>query len=262
MQVGTCARSIELARQAVSALSEACCFTKKKHNSRDDFKVFRGATPQRTKAEFEWGVSPRAQDDKESEPGSGDEDVLASLGASYRAWRAYNREKRAHEYTKTRLVELIKHETALSKQLVRVGGSMEGIERVLMKVEDMESAVATLDDKYDVAVSGQAAREDLALELEALQRRCQLHTERLHEAEAAASRWKSQCQQALPDLASSNLERERLTEELGKMKKTAVLLMNRQYFHLKTLGRASQLSRSIHHENEDAKMRSHSVEIV
>ncbi|KAG6576526.1 uncharacterized protein IUM83_08966 [Phytophthora cinnamomi] len=208
--------------------------------------------------DFEWGVSTTAADDEDGKPGSDDEDVLTSLGASYRAWRAYSREKRAHEYTKTRLVELIKREATLSKQLKRVGGSVEGIEQVLMKMEDLESAVVVLEERCDVAVTGQAAREDIALELEAVQRQCQLHTDRLHEVEAAASRWKSQYQLALPELAGSNLEKERLAGELRKVKKTAVLLLNRQYVQLETMRKPPQLSRITRHHGDEAKTRSYS----
>ncbi|KAE9041556.1 hypothetical protein PR003_g2789 [Phytophthora rubi] len=259
MQVSACARSVQLA---------LCCFTTSKRSSRDDFKISRGAAARGKAMDFEWGtsassLSPAAGDDDDGEPGSGDEDVLTSLGASYRAWRAYSREKRAHEYTKTRLVELIKRESALTKQLARLGGTVEGIECALMKLEDLKSAQVVLEGRYDAAVTGQAAREDLALELETVQRQCQLHTDRLHEAEAAASRWKSQYQQALPELACSNLEKERLTGELRKVKKTAVLLLNRQYVQLETMSKASQIPRSTGHLKVETKARSFSnVEII
>lgn len=262
MQANACARSVQLAHQVANALSEVCCFTakKKKRSPRDEFKVSRGA-PRR--GDLEWGAfssSAAAEDDDDGEPGSGDEDVLTSLGASYRAWRAYSREKRAHDYTKSRLVDFIKRETALTKQLARVGGSAEGIERALMKLEDLESAVVVLEERYDAAVTGQAAREDLALELEAVQRQCQVHTDRLHEAEAAASRWKSQYQLALPELACSNLEKEQLAGELRKVKKTAVLLLNRQYVQLKTMRKAPHSTRF--HEDETKARSFNNVDVI
>ncbi|EGZ15585.1 hypothetical protein PHYSODRAFT_508177 [Phytophthora sojae] len=129
-----------------------------------------------------------------------------------------------------------------------------------MKLEDLESAVVVLEERYDAAVTGQAAREDLALELEAVQRQCQVHTDRLHEAEAAASRWKSQYQLALPELACSNLEKEQLAGELRKVKKTAVLLLNRQYVQLKTMRKAPHSTRF--HEDETKARSFNNVDVI
>lgn len=265
VQVSVCARSVMLVHQVVKAVSRACCFMPIKHNPRDDIKVSRG--PARDSAtELGWGVYTAEDDDEDDNgPGSGDEDVLTSLGASYRAWRVYHREKRAHDYTKSRLVEAIRREATLVKQMARVGGSVEGIERTIMRLEDLEASVIILEEKYDAAVTEQVTREDLVLELEALQSQCQLHTARLHEAEVAALRWKTQCQQALPELASSNLEKERLIGELRKVKKTAVLMMNRQYVQLEMMNSSAPhlLPRSARHHQIEIKKRSHSnIEIA
>ncbi|GMF09799.1 unnamed protein product [Phytophthora lilii] len=178
--------------------------------------------------DLEWGSSPRAQDD-DDDPGSGDEDVLTSLGASYRAWRAYNREKRAHEYTKSKFVEIIRRESALAKQLAPVGGSAQGIERTLMKQEDLESAMVTMKRKYGVAVAKLVVCDELAHLLDALRAKYQEQSDRLREAEAAEVHWKAQYQQVLSELVSSNQEMELLSGELRKVKKTAVLVMGRQY---------------------------------
>ncbi|KAG7385648.1 hypothetical protein PHYPSEUDO_001210 [Phytophthora pseudosyringae] len=261
MRVSVGARSALVARQVANALSVVCCFTSRKHNQRDELKAVRESRRARDSAtEFRWGGSPAEEEDEDnSGPGSDDEDVLTSLGASYRAWRVYHREKRAHDYTKSRLVEAIRREATLVKQLARVGGTAEGIERTLMGLEDLEATVVSLGGKYDAAVSGQVAREDLAQELEALQTQYQAHSDRLHEAEAAALYWKSQCQEVLPELTSSNLERLRLAGELRKVKKVAVLVMKRQYVQLDaTNGAAEGLLRVARQHNKQSMKRSYS----
>ncbi|KAL3671342.1 hypothetical protein V7S43_003270 [Phytophthora oleae] len=185
-----------MAQEVGKALSTVCCFTSRKTSPRDELKCIRGTKSQHP---FRWGVSTIETDAEDDDgPGSGDEDVLTSLGASYRAWRVYHREKRAHDYTKSRLVDAIRGEAWLVKQVARVGGAVEGIECTLMKHED-------------------------------LQAQYQENSYRLHEAEAAALHWKSQCQEVLPELAASNLEKQRLAEELRKVKKLALLAKSRQY---------------------------------
>ncbi|KAI9989845.1 hypothetical protein PInf_020132 [Phytophthora infestans] len=249
-----CSSSALVARKVVSAVSAVCCFASKKHHERDKLKTLRGSRLARDSAtELRWCVAA-AEEEDDYGPGSDDEDVLTSLGASYRAWRVYHREKRAHDYTKSRLVDAIRREAGLVKLLARVGDTAEGIERTLMRLEDLEATVVSLEEKYNAAVDGQVLSEDLALELEALQSQCQMHSDRLHEANAATSRWKSQYQEARSELASSSLEKERLEGELRKVKKAAVLAMNRQYVQLDANGASQSLLRADrHHDNENKK---------
>jgi hypothetical protein len=252
--VSLCARSASLARHAVNALSAACCFTSAKHNPRDDFKTFRGSRPTRDSAtELGWGVSAAAGGaDDDDDAGSGDEDVLTSLGASYRAWRAYHREKRAHDYTKSRLADWIWREAAAVKQLARVGGNAQGVERTLMRLEDLEAAVVALETKYNTTLvarvreSSQAsnpdsteggeheprARETLERELESLQQQNQENADHLGDVDAATLHWKTERQRLLSELAACQREKKQLVGELRNVKKTAALMANRQYVQL------------------------------
>ncbi|KAG3009991.1 hypothetical protein JG687_00001860 [Phytophthora cactorum] len=256
--VDACSRSALVARQVVNALSTVCCFASRKHRERDKLKTLRGTRSARDSAtELHWGVSA-AEDEDDNGPGSGDEDVLTSLGASYRAWRVYHREKRAHDYTKSRLVAAIRREAGLVKLLARIGGTAEDVECTLMRLEDLEATVVALEEKYD----GQVTREDLALELEALQAQCQVHSDRLYEANAAALHWKSQYQDVLSQLVASNLEKERLDGELRKVKKAAVLAMNRQYVQLDTNGASQLLLRTTRHYENESKKRSYSSDEI
>lgn len=192
MKLSAC---VVMAQQVASTI---CCFASWKTNPRDEFKCTRGSMSNNERP-FHWGVCTADSDaEDDGGPGSGDEDVLTSLGASYRAWRVYHREKRAHDYTKSRLVDAIRREAWLVKQLARVGGTTEGIECTLMIQED-------------------------------LQAQYQKSSDRLRQAEASASYWKSQCQAVLPELAASNLEKQQLAEELRIAKKVAVLAKSRRH---------------------------------
>ncbi|KAG2813339.1 hypothetical protein PC111_g14435 [Phytophthora cactorum] len=132
------------------------------------------------------------------------------------------------------------------------------VECTLMRLEDLEATVVALEEKYD----GQVTREDLALELEALQAQCQVHSDRLYEANAAALHWKSQYQDVLSQLVASNLEKERLDGELRKVKKAAVLAMNRQYVQLDTNGASQLLLRTTRHYENESKKRSYSSDEI
>ncbi|CAI5714605.1 unnamed protein product [Peronospora destructor] len=233
VQVSPCARFAMLAHQVVNVVSRACYFTPKTHNPRDDIKNSRGSARDNT-TEFDWGACAEEDDgEHDGGPGSDDEDVLTSLGASYRAWRVYHREKKAHDYTKSRLVESIRRETTLAKQMARLGGSVDRIERTLMRQEDLEATVVILEKKYDAVVTRQAADNDVELDLKR--------------------------EQLLSELASINLEKNRLTEELRKAKKTAVLIMNRQYVQLETPSSVPQLlPRAARRQKYEIKKRSYS----
>ncbi|CAI5703431.1 unnamed protein product [Peronospora effusa] len=97
-----------------------------------------------------------------------------------------------------------------------------------MRQEDLEATVIILEEKYDAVVTRQATENDNELDLE--------------------------------KLASINLEKNRLIEELRKAKKTAVLIMNRQYVHLETgMSSAPQLlPRAARRQKNDIKKRSYS----
>ncbi|KAL4144784.1 hypothetical protein PRNP1_013910 [Phytophthora ramorum] len=251
-QVGVCARLVLVARKVVDALSTACCFSSK---TRDEIKVRRGSTRDSV-VKLGWDVfAGDCGDEDDGGPGSGDEDVLTSLGASYRAWRAYHREKRAHGYTKSRLVDVFRREAALAKQLTRVGGSVEGIECLLMKLEDLESTVAASEEKLggrqdssdedsrnerneQVFQDERSLRDRMEQELGVLQQRCAVYASKLNEAEGDVLRWTTQYQQLLPELAASNREKQQLAGELRNVKKTAVLMANRQYVLLGANARA------------------------
>ncbi|OWZ24529.1 hypothetical protein PHMEG_000419 [Phytophthora megakarya] len=221
-----------LVQKVANAISIACCLSKKP-NPRDEIKILRGSTAAQDRPrELRWGIQAAEGDEDDGGPGSGDDDVLTSLGASYRAWRVYHREKRAHDYTKSRLVDVIRREAALEKQLVRIGGSVESSECTLMKLEDLEAGMAILEGKYNAAVTEQVAREEIAFEFEAFRTQFQNHIERLHTAEADALHWKAQYQAVLPKLARINMEKQSLLEELRMAKKACVLKMNRQYAQL------------------------------
>ncbi|CAH0482910.1 unnamed protein product [Peronospora belbahrii] len=261
MRASVRARFVMLTHQVVNVVSRACCCMSNKHHPRDDVKVVRGS-PRDSTTELDWRVCAAADDsENDGGPGSDDDDVLTSLGASYRAWRVYHREKRAHEYTKNRLVESIRREATLAKQVACLRGSMEQTECTLMRLEDLEAMAIILEEKYKAVATRQGTEKDDEFELEF---QCPLHTHRLHEAEADALRWKTQCQQLLPKLASINLEKNGLTEELRKAKKAAVLIMNRQYSQLETLsGVPHILSRTARRQKNDLKKRSYSdIEIV
>uniref|UniRef100_A0AAV1T329 Uncharacterized protein n=1 Tax=Peronospora matthiolae TaxID=2874970 RepID=A0AAV1T329_9STRA len=255
VQESTCTCFGLLAHQVVTAVSRACSFVSdKKHNPRDDLKLSRGSTRDST-TELDQR-SCGAEDN--NGPGSDDEDVLTSLGTSIRAWRVYHREKRAHDYTKTRLVDSIRREAALANQMTRVGGSVEGIERILMRLEDLGAAVVNAKGcLLGAAVTRQAADKDVECTLDDP---CQVDPDRIQEAEAAALHWKTQCQQLLPKLAASNLEKDRLTGELRMAKKTAVLMMNRQYGQLEALNGThhQSLPRIPRRRRNDVKKRSYS----
>lgn len=203
------------------------CFASKKHSERDELKTNRGSRSARDSAT---NFREAVEEDGDGELESGDEDVLTSLGASYRAWRVYHREKRAHDYTKSRLVATFKREAELLKLLARMGGSVESVEQTLMRLEDLEAAVMILKEKAEVQVIGSAMRKDLSLELEVLNAQCQAYKERLHEANATLLNYRSQNHEAHLKLASSKLEKGRLTGELRMVKKAAVLAMNRQFY--------------------------------
>ncbi|CAH0490253.1 unnamed protein product [Peronospora farinosa] len=255
VQVSPCARFAMLAHQVVNVVSRACSFTSKEHNPRNDIKNSSGSARDST-TELDRGACADENDgEHDGGPGSDDEDVLTSLGASYRAWRVYHREKKAHDYTKSRLVESIRREATLAKQMARFDGSVEQIERAFMRQEDLEATVIILVEKYDTVVTRQATENDNELDLES---QCPLRIHRLHEADAL--HWKTQCEQLLSELASINLEKNRLIEELRKAKKTAVLIMNRQYVHLETgMSSAPQLlPRAARRQKNDIKKRSYS----
>ncbi|CAI5703432.1 unnamed protein product [Peronospora effusa] len=228
VQVSPCARFAMLAHQVVNVVSRACSCTPKEHSPRDDIKNSSGSARDST-TELDRGACADENDgEHDGGPGSDDEDVLTSLGASYRAWRVYHREKKAHDYTKSRLVESIRREATLAKQMARFDGSVEQIERAFMRQEDLEATVIILEEKYDAVVTRQATENDNELDLE--------------------------------KLASINLEKNRLIEELRKAKKTAVLIMNRQYVHLETgMSSAPQLlPRAARRQKNDIKKRSYS----
>ncbi|ETP22705.1 hypothetical protein F441_04034 [Phytophthora nicotianae CJ01A1] len=245
-----------------NTLSTVCCFASKKHRERDKLKTLRGSRSTRdSAAELRWGVST-AEDEDDDGPGSDDEDVLTSLGASYRAWRVYHREKRAHDYTKSRLVVAIRREAGLVKLLARTGETAEGIEYTLMRLEDLEATMMRLEEKYNAAVDEQVLCEDLALERENLQAQRQLHSDRLHKANAAILHWKSQYEEVLSQLTSSNLEKERLGGELRKVKKAAVLAMNRQFVQLDANVVSQSLLRTARHHEKESKKRSFSSDEI
>ncbi|CAI5736134.1 unnamed protein product [Hyaloperonospora brassicae] len=259
VQESTCAHFRLLVHQAVHVASRACSFVSKKHNPRDDFK-HSGEPPRDSTTTL--NGSACVADENGSPAGSDDEDVLTSLGASYRAWQVYHREKRAHDYTKTRLVDSIKRENELTKQMARVGGSVEGIERTLMGLEDLETAVATSNELLlGAGVTRKAADKDAECTLESP---CQMHLDRVHEAESAVLHWKTQYEKVLPELAACHLERDRLVGELRMAKKTAVLMMNRQIGQLEALNSThhQSLPRIPRHRRIDVKKRSYSDVVI
>ena len=95
-----------------------------------------------------------------------------------------------------------------------------------------------LDEKHDAVATRQATDKHGMFELK---RQRPLHIHRLREAEADVLRWKTECQQLLQKLASARSDNIRLMEELRKAKKTAVLIMNRQYSQVEMLNGAPQL---------------------
>ncbi|RLN50912.1 hypothetical protein BBJ28_00020953 [Nothophytophthora sp. Chile5] len=226
--------------------------------------------------------------DSGGEPGSGDEDALRSFAAKDRAWHALREEKRVHARTKKQLVEVSKRVAVLERRLAAVDGQgeAEAVERTLMQLEDRDVSVATLkanvalasaqvstfDTNLQRAIAAHvvaceksrcdqlAARMKLELELEALQSRYEAISERLVDAESDANHWKAQQESVLSELAAERQEAARLAEELRAMKKTAVLMVNRQHVQLHARAMSGGAPQSLPHlpkrSNNDSNTRS------
>ncbi|RLN92036.1 hypothetical protein BBJ28_00020606 [Nothophytophthora sp. Chile5] len=204
--------------------------------------------------------------DSGGEPGSGDEDALRSFTAKDRAWRVLREEKRAHARAKKQLVEVNKRVTVLERRLAAVDGQgeAEAVERTLMQPEDRDVSAATLKAPSAALARAQvstfgtnlqrviaahaaacekgrcdqvAARMKLELELETLQSRYEAISERLVDAESDAHHWKAQQQSVLSELVAEKQE----TARLRTVKKTAVLMVNRQ--HVQLHARATRATR-------------------
>ncbi|KAG7401450.1 hypothetical protein PHYBOEH_000995 [Phytophthora boehmeriae] len=218
-----------------------------------------------------------AKDDDDDDPGSGDDDVLGSFTAIDRARRALYREKRAHDYTKRRLVEIVKRENMLKKRLAPVGGTVEGIENVLMRLEDSQAIIVAMKERYDVEATEQARKLDenlnrgivsrneeslrlelpkceyLQLEFKELQKQSQTQDSRLREAEAVVLSLKIEYQQVLSELLRASQEKKALVKRLRKARKSAILMATRKC----TYPDAPQSLPHIHqHDEHDSKKRS------
>ncbi|TDH68150.1 uncharacterized protein CCR75_009569 [Bremia lactucae] len=219
MHVDVCSRSAVVAWHVISIV---CCFASKQHRQRDELKTSIGSRLVRDNAR-ELRNAVNIGDKGDEELGSGDEDILTSLNASNRACRLYHREKRAHAYTRSRLVATLRSEADLTKRISQVSGNFQDHERGRMKVEDLEATVRRLEEKVDSVSSSQTTGE-LDIVLKAFRSKSQTDND---EANATVLYWKVQHHTFQEALASSNSEKVRLTRELQKVKKAAVLAMNR-----------------------------------
>lgn len=225
MLKGVCARSARLARRVLSTLSRASCFTTPETRSREAFKHSGGAinTP-----------------DSEDDLGSGDDDVLSSLDAMTRAWQALERENKAHDHTKRRLVEVVKRDSVLGRRLSPFGG-VEGIERLLMMREDAQASFAALQDQLDSRDEAYkaafrkeiATRETLQCEFHALRQHCQTQEYRLDQARADTLALKRQYQRSLSELLAVTREKERLMKEIRALQATTTLAIRISHLNSK-----------------------------
>lgn len=220
MHVDVCSRSAVAAWHMVSIV---CCFASKQHRQRDELKTSIGSRLTRDSArELRDAVNTGNKGNDESE--SGDDNVLTSLSASYRAWRGIHREKCAHAYTRSRLVATLRSEADLKKLISLMGGSAQNSERSRMKLEDLEATVRRLEEKVDSVNSQVTGEVDYVLNVEALRSTSQVHHD---EVNATVLYWKAQHHQLQEELAFSNIENLRLARELQKVKKAAVLAVSR-----------------------------------
>ncbi|KAL7680788.1 hypothetical protein Plhal304r1_c062g0149121 [Plasmopara halstedii] len=186
MRANVCSRSASMARQVVSVVR---CFAKRKHNQRDELKTSTGSRLARASA-ASFRMSMDDANVGDDEPESGDEDILISLPTSCRAWRVYHREKRAHDYTKRRLVATFQRETKLLKLVASIDGRVEVVERTAMEMADLEAAMMRFEMKLDTQVQELVMQNDLILKLEASKAQCQFYKERLYETNATLLKYR------------------------------------------------------------------------